>query len=182
MPALSHAIQVIILNMLIAIMAESHNRVASQSELVAQAGRAKLILEYETAEVARIRSAARRASHRAGGSTRSLSLDMGAIADLVTSGKSRKDIQRFQRVCPKWLHVLMPAEHQRGEDGDVAESLKQILQLKKQISEMDQSLGKTQTKLLDAVSKRDEQAERQKTLQAMRVVVNEALAEAKVKG
>merc|ERR1719506_1808011 len=53
-------LQVIILNMLIAVMAESHSRVTSQSELVAQYGRAKLVLEYESAEIERIRGRAKR--------------------------------------------------------------------------------------------------------------------------
>ena len=44
--------QVVLLNMLIAVMNMSYTRVAEQSELVALSGRAKLILEYEAREVA----------------------------------------------------------------------------------------------------------------------------------
>ena len=39
--------QIILLNMLIAVMSESHTREFKQAELVALSGRAKLILEYE---------------------------------------------------------------------------------------------------------------------------------------
>jgi hypothetical protein len=141
-------VQIIILNMLIAIMAESHNRIYNQSGLVAQKGRAELILEYELSEVAKLK---KRATRRGKKSWRT-----GASASL-------------ERVCPKWLHVLMPAEHQRGEDADAPEELKQIRQLRKDLARVEGEMAEQQTKMLSAIGKRDEQGERQRMLQAIRV-------------
>jgi len=149
-------VQVILLNMLIAIMGESHHRVSEQSELVALSGRAKLILEYETDEMARITKRSKR------------------WFDVVRRLKAHDDgMDRMQRVCPKWLHVLRPAEHQRGEEGVGAEELKQLKELRRQMSAMGESLGARQQKVLDAVSKRDVQEERQRMMQAMRVELSQ---------
>lgn len=137
-------------------MGESHHRVSEQSELVALSGRAKLILEYETDEMARITKRSKR------------------WFDVVRRLKAHDDgMDRMQRVCPKWLHVLRPAEHQRGEEGVGAEELKQLKELRRQMSAMGESLGARQQKVLDAVSKRDVQEERQRMMQAMRVELSQ---------
>lgn len=150
-------VQIILLNMLIAIMAESHSRVSAQSELVAQMGRAKLILEYEQAELSRYKSRVP-ARHGAGG---------------LFSHLSEHEAQRLERVCPRWLHVLMPAEHTRGEEEDLPEELKELRQLKRQLLKAEETLAARQAKMLEGIQKRDEVGERQKMLQAVRVELSQ---------
>ena len=157
--------QVIILNMLIAIMAESHNKVTKASELVAQKGRAQLILEYESAEVARIRNRAK--------SNRATALAQGMQGMLFHDLLGGSDKQRLEQVCPRWLHILMPAEHQRGEDSDSPEELRQIVKLRKEVQAAEAALGARQTKMLEAVGKRDDVGERQKMMQAIRVELSQ---------
>ena len=173
-------VQVVILNMLIAIMAESHNRVSNQAELVAHAGRAKLILEYEASEMARMQrrgksvwrralraggaDSAATAQHRASAPAHGESAMMRMLRLLELHGS-----QRLHRVCPRWLHVLMPAAHQRGDEEEAGEAVKQVRLLRKQLSAMDKDFSSRQQKMLDAVGKRDDQGERQKMVEAIRV-------------
>ena len=83
--------------------------------------------------------------------------------------REQRDLARMQRVCPRWLHVLMPADNQRSEDTDAPEELKELRLLKKQLQGAEEALASRQAKVLEAVGKRDEQGERQKMLQAIRV-------------
>ena len=39
-------------------------------------------------------------------------------AALLVEEREQRDLARMQRVCPRWLHVLMPAEHQRSDARD----------------------------------------------------------------
>ena len=161
-------VQVIILNMLIAIMAESLNRVTSQATLVARYSKAQLILEYESAEIARIRRVGGRSRHarramRDQKHDRAPGLALNPL-DILPS----KEHARLERVCPRWLHVLMPADTER-EGSAGAEELRQIMKLRKELQAAEESLSAKQTKLLEAVGSRDEAGERQKMLQALRV-------------
>ena len=63
----------------------------------------------------------------------------------------------------------MPADNQRSDDADAPEELKQILALRRQLAAAEEGLSARQTKMLDVVGKRDEGAERQKMMQAIRV-------------
>ena len=100
--------------MLIAVMSESHNRVTTQAELVALHGRAKLILEYETEELARHARMARRKASRAW-----LKDKLGGIDALQLLDEMQEhDFERMQQLCPRWLHVLMPGDAQYTEQGD----------------------------------------------------------------
>lgn len=170
-------LQIILLNMIIAVMAESHSRVSAQSELVAQKGRAELILEYEQAEVIKYkaRAAIRKKRRGGGGSDRSsTSSRFEALShDGLFSTLTDFDAARLERVCPRWLHVLMPAEHSRGEDEDVPEELKELRQLKRQLAKAEEALAAKQTKMLESIGKRDEVSERQKILQAVRVELSQ---------
>jgi len=178
-------VQVILLNMLIAVMGESHHRVSEQSELVALSGRAKLILEYEAEKVAEHKkrsksSAARLRSSLSRSATQQeaqrFSLDVSRLLEEL----EEREVARMQRVCPRWLHVLMPAEHQRSEEGVGAEELRELKQLKKQVASLGEALGVRQQKLLDELSSRGDPAEeRQRLMQAMRVEMSQLREEIK---
>ena len=130
---------------------------------MAQAGRAKLILEYEQAEVSQIRR-----------------IGKGKLGSTLAEKMNEKDKQRLGLVCPRWLHVLMPASHQRGEEGDQAEELKQIKELRRKVEAMEASMEKRSQKVLDAVGKRDAKEERARLMQAFGVEMGkmrEALSE-----
>lgn len=100
-------LQIILLNMLIALMAESNDRVRSIAKLVAQFERAKLILRWE-----------RRLA------SMSKSKSCGASFIRVLAGfPSGRGASAIENIFPKWLHVLMPAEngknaHSVGLSGD----------------------------------------------------------------
>ena len=154
-------VQVILLNMLIAVMSESHNRVTTQAELVALHGRAKLILEYETEELERQKSHKER---RGGtGATVGATALRGWMARLDPRQLLDDTAQeeRMQRVCPRWLHVLMPAEHQRGDKAVEGEELKQLKELRARVEGVADDLGAQQRQLLDALSKHDPQEQQQ---------------------
>jgi len=125
-------VQVIVLNMLIAIMADSHSRVTKQSALVAQHGRAQLILEYETLELSRLRQRAKRAGRLSGAWAAGVKQVSGAIT-LDFARLQGQERQRLEIVCPKWLHVLMPADNDETKEGglDATEEQKQIHRLRK---------------------------------------------------
>ena len=165
-------VQIILLNMLIAIMAESFSRVSAQAELVAQKGRAQLILEYEQAVISQYKQ---KAKSRRGAANKGDILDHAAPhgSGGLFQSLSESDVERLERVCPRWLHVLMPAEHARGEEEDTRDEVKELRQLKRQLALAEESLSARQGKLLEAVGKRDEVAERQKMLQAIRVELSQ---------
>ena len=95
-------LQIILLNMLIALMAESNDRVRSIAKLVAQFERAKLILRWE-----------RRLA------SMSKSKSCGASFIRVLAGfPSGRGASAMENIFPKWLHVLMPAEN--GKNGHAA--------------------------------------------------------------
>jgi hypothetical protein len=152
-------VQLILLNMLIAIMSESHTRVSEQSQLVALSGRAELILEYEGDEVARqkkkakAREAALKRRHRSVGGDNSL--------DLVRLQKEHEErhLLNLQRVCPRWLHILKPPERQRSIQTTAEEeaTLRQYHELK----------------LLIELSSRGGPEERARLMQAMRVEMSQ---------
>ena len=100
-------VQIILLNMLIALMAESNDRVRSIAKLVAQFERAKLILQWER----RLTNMPHSHSH----SARLFRFFSG-----LPSGKGKR---AAERIFPKWLHVLVPADHKNknqagGKTGD----------------------------------------------------------------
>ena len=87
-------------------MSDAHSRVSEQSELVALCGRAKLILEYESAELAEQKRRANRTWMR------KFYGHIGWLRRLekLLDAKEDRDLVRVQRVCPRWLHMLMPAD------------------------------------------------------------------------
>jgi hypothetical protein len=152
-------VQLVLLNMLIAIMSESHHRVSEQSQLVALFGHAKLILEYEGDEVARQKKKAKaweaklKRRHRSVGGDNSL--------DLVRLQKEHEErhLLNLQRVCPRWLHILKPPERQRSIQTTAEEeaTLRQYHELK----------------LLIELSSRGGPEERARLMQAMRVEMSQ---------
>jgi len=100
-------VQIILLNMLIALMAESNDRVRSIAKLVAQFERAKLILQWER----RLTNMPHSHSHSA---------RLYRFFSGLPSGKGKR---AAERIFPKWLHVLVPADHKNksmggGKSGD----------------------------------------------------------------
>ena len=91
-------VQIILLNMLIALMAESNERVRSVSKLVAQFERAKLILQWER----RLFDLGVNTSFRA----RAVRFFSG-----LPTGHGRSS---SQNIFPKWIHVLRPSDNRRG--------------------------------------------------------------------
>ena len=65
--------------------------------------------------------------------------------------RPRQDAVRLQRVCPRWLHVLMPAEHHIvNDEEDSKEDLRpQVDDLRKRVDSMSDDLGRRQIKLAD---------------------------------
>ena len=112
-------VQVIFLNLLIAVMSESHSRVSGQSELVALCGRAKLILEYELEEYGSEMKGRKKQQLLQQQLTEALIGTAQAVAEHVeelqtskaaaAAAKEHRDLLRRQRVCPRWLHVLVPS-------------------------------------------------------------------------
>ena len=91
-------VQIILLNMLIALMAESNDRVRSIAKLVAQFERAKLILQWE-----------RRLSSMPNSTSR-----IGACIRFFSGFPAARGKKAASKIFPKWLHVLMPADHHAG--------------------------------------------------------------------
>ena len=83
----------------------------------------------------------------------------------------------MQRVCPRWLHVLMPADNQRGDDAGTAEELRELKLLRKEMATMGEQLHEKQRKVLDAIESRDATEERSRLMQAMRVELLQVRAE-----
>ena len=165
-------VQVIILNMLIAIMAETYSRVANQAELVAQCGRAALILEYETAEITRLRRAARRHRRHKGRRTSAGSDEHASFfADLIPHGTSERE--RLEQVCPRWLHILMPAEHTRGDEASDAQKQAKLLKAVEKLSAR-------QGKMLEAAEWRDDAAAEKRMMQTVRTELHQMRDEMKV--
>jgi len=162
-------VQVVLLNMLIAVMSKSHDRVSEQSELVALNGRAKLILEYEAEQLSQHKKRGRKHAGHIKARTSQSPFDVSRLLE----EHEERQLAKLQHVCPRWLHVLMPAEHQRGDQGAVAEELRQLKELKMEVASMAESLGVRQQKLLDEISARDPQGERQRIMQAMRVEMSQ---------
>ena len=152
-------VQLVLLNMLIAIMSESHHRVSEQSQLVALFGHAKLILEYEGDEVARQKKKAKawEAAHK----RRHSSVGGGNSLDLARLQKEYQErhLLNLQRVCPRWLHILKPPERQRSIQTTAEEeaTLRQYKELK----------------LLIELSSRGGPEERARLMQAMRVEMSQ---------
>jgi len=94
-------VQIILLNMLIALMAESNERVRSIAKLVAQFERAKLILQWE------------RRLHDLPRSTSMLARAMRFVSGFPAGSGPRI----AQEIFPKWLHVLMPSDHTHQTEG-----------------------------------------------------------------
>ena len=143
--------------MLIAIMAETYSRVANQAELVAQCGRAALILEYETAEIARLK----RHFGRSRGSGRMNGADEHGhsfFADLLEDGSIKRQLEQ---VCPRWLHILMPAEHTRGDEATPEEKQSKLLATVEQ-------LGIKQARMLEAVERRDDSQSEKRIMNTLR--------------
>ena len=72
------------------------------------------------------------------------------------SGKSR-----HEQVCPRWLHILMPAEHQRGEEASPDARQAKLLEAVEQLSAR-------QGKMLEAAEKRDDAAAEKRMMQTLR--------------
>ena len=79
------------------LMAESNDRVRQISKLVAQFERAKLILQWE-----------RRLSSMPHSKSR-----LSACMRFLSGFPSGRGKQTATKIFPKWLHVLMPADHGR---------------------------------------------------------------------
>jgi len=103
------AVQIILLNLLIAIMSESHSRVRTNSQLVAVYERANLVLEQEmmvvtggsgASQAQRLAVSGQRCSHRCCG----LPLFVRKLLERLRTRKSE------EQVMPKWLHVLLYQE------------------------------------------------------------------------
>ena len=100
-------VQIVLLNMLIALMAESNDRVRAIAKLVAQFERARLILHWER----RIYGM----DHNKGWLSRTMRILSG-----LPSGVGEGAVEF---IFPKWLHVLMPAEDAGGQPRDFTEQL-----------------------------------------------------------
>ena len=148
-------VQLVLLNMLIAIMSESHTRVSEQSQLVALFRRAALILEYESDEVARHLKKAKawEAAHkrRRGRVGTRNSLDLARLQE----EHEERHLLKIQRVCPRWLHVLKPPEHQRSSHTGDDVTLRQLKEQLQQIAEEGASSRATQKRILVELSSRD---------------------------
>jgi hypothetical protein len=166
-------VQLILLNMLIAIMSESHTRVSEQSQLVALSGRAELILEYEGDEVARHMKKAKawEAAHkrRRGREGSRNSLDLARLQE----EHEERHLLKMQRVCPRWLHILKPPEHQRSSHTGDDVTLRQLKEQLQQVAEECASSRATQKRILVELSSRDVHEERRLLMQAMRVEMSQ---------
>jgi len=103
-------VQIILLNMLIALMAESNDRVRAIAKLVAQFERAKLILHWE-----------RRLHSMRHSKSQSFTSRLWRMASGLPSGTGRQSVEH---IFPRWLHVLVPPESHGGSAaGDTVEQM-----------------------------------------------------------
>jgi len=113
-------VQIVLLNLLIAIMSETHERMRNVSKLVAHFERAKLVLEEEQklppAVLVGQEAPAKDRSKLKNGV-------FGLVRKMFASPHFP-----LEQVAPRWLHVLLPAEMERKDDGD-SEELKKIITL-----------------------------------------------------
>ena len=137
-------VQIILLNMLIALMAESNERVRSIAKLVAQFERAKLILQWER----RLSDLPYSTSYTA----RLVRLMSG-----LPSGRGRG---AASEIFPRWLHVLLPADHSKGEmEGKTPEKI-----MAAKLEETKASLLESHGKITKAVATSQEETKRLSTL------------------
>ena len=138
-------VQVVLFNLLIAIMADTHHRVREQSQLVALYQRSILVLEEE--------QAVRRQLKNTPLSTRLLRKIFGKAADLP-------------QIYPRWLHVILPnVESNDGgsKDGAAAAAMEergaadastaaQLADLARGLAELKQAVASSQQQLLAATA------------------------------
>ena len=103
--------QLIILNMLLAVVAQANGRVSQRSQQVARFERTRLVLATEQMTINFTAKGDNRGPHsrqsHASGSVRSL---FWWFLDQHTERK------KLERVCPPWLHVLLPPLKQEEEE------------------------------------------------------------------
>ena len=170
--AFTFVLQVMLLNLLIAIMSDTHSRVHHVSQLVALYERAKLVLEQEhelkldhvtSRPAAAMAAASRAAASRAGGGAQ-----LGKRGAPLSAWLERRrraasalacDAQRLlfghtpevERATPRWLHVLMPAEQTSERDG-ASEEARQIRKLRDELRAMNADMHVWQQKVIDVMS------------------------------
>ena len=138
-------VQVVLFNLLIAIMADTHHRVREQSQLVALYQRSILVLEEE--------QAVRRQLKNTPLSTRLLRKIFGKAADLP-------------QIYPRWLHVILPnvESNDGGSKEDAAaaameergaadaSTAAQLADLARGLAELKQAVASSQQQLLAATA------------------------------
>jgi hypothetical protein len=92
-------VQIVLLNMLIALMAESHHRVSANAQLVAQYERAKLVLEVEQRHGVKVREKTRR--------VRNLMQNAGHSSHALRK-LLQKEQQLIEKACPRSPAGLEP--------------------------------------------------------------------------
>eukprot|EP00966_Prymnesium_polylepis_P043080 1000760-Prymnesium_polylepis.1 len=111
--------QLIMLNMLLAVVAAANARVHSKAKLVASYERTRLVLASERLLVNQGRAAGG-AAHGAAYShaSRQPSGTMRALCWWCLDRHAER--RKLERVCPPWLHVLLPPKAHDEEDGAAA--------------------------------------------------------------
>ena len=145
------------MNLLLGVLANSYDRCEENSTVFFIKGRAQLILEYETAEIARLK----RHFGRSRGSGRMNGADEHGhsfFADLLEDGSIKRQLEQ---VCPRWLHILMPAEHTRGDEATPEEKQSTLLATVEQ-------LGIKQARMLEAVERRDDSQSEKRIMNTLR--------------
>jgi hypothetical protein len=134
-------IQIVMLNMLIAIMGESYARVSSKAHFIALYERAKIIIDHEHGAIAC--KMPRR--HR--------NKSLTAIAALVQAGKAEVDLLE---IFPRWLHALEPVAHLRADDEKATQEAlhAEIATLRRQNMKMEAQLRDLSQKVEGALAER----------------------------
>lgn len=183
-------VQVVLLNLLIAIMSDTHTRVHDVSHLVAKFERAKLVLEEEQSLMQRFPHALAPARLSVGGSDAPSSRPAAPV-EAVSAPRKQEPARPLHRlglfgeglrnicqlffppvpqrcqVAPRWLHVLLPAELNAEDvrsDG-TSQELRTLRELRTSVSTMHDSLQAAQQNLVDMIGTVDrDQRERQLAL------------------
>jgi len=154
-------VQIVLLNLLIAIMTETHTRLRNVSKLVAHFERAKMVLEEEQ------KLSPKSLYPEDGQAANSEELGdledgkggilgvLGRAISHVTGACSSK-VPTVDEAAPRWLHVLLPAELEREEDAE-SQELKRIIALDSSIHSLHDVVMKEQQKLVDMVAATEKQ-------------------------
>lgn len=147
-------VQLVLLNVLIAIMTSAHDRIHVNARMVARYQRARLILELETRPTAAEKAAWRRNQPYRTSYFRAWSTPLANALMLVVRRLVLGPHEQPPR--PRWLHMLTPDQHGGAPSADAAEGRsvteQMLTALQRQVSAQQSGMDELQRAMADMAS------------------------------